>query len=131
MIKLLHILLLLCGISFMSLAQTDHQSPYFQIKGDQQEVEHFPLLQTKADVNILGIIAEVKVTQLYSNQGKEPIEAIYIFPASTNAAVNGMQMTIGERTIKAKIEEKEKARKDYEQAKQEGKNTSPFGTTKA
>jgi Ca-activated chloride channel family protein len=35
-----------------------------------------------------------------------------------------MKMTIGERTIIAKIQEKEKARQEYEQAKQEGKSAS-------
>ena len=62
--------------------------------------------------------------QVYKNNGKQPIEAIYVFPASTRAAVYAMEMVIGERTIKAKIEEKGKARKDYQQAKKEGKRAS-------
>ncbi|OQX21508.1 MAG: trypsin, partial [Desulfobacteraceae bacterium IS3] len=71
-----------------------------------------------------GVIADVKVTQEYKNEGKQTIEAIYVFPASTRASVYGMKMTIGERTIVAKIQEKQKAREEYEQAKQEGKSAS-------
>ena len=99
-------------------------SPYFFIKSDDPTVDQLPLLSTSADVNIAGVIADVKVTQIYKNDGKRPIEAIYTFPASTRAAVYGMKMTIGERTIEAKIKEREQARQEYEQAKQEGKSAS-------
>jgi len=49
---------------------------------------------------------------VYKNEGINALEAIYTFPASSNAAIYAMEMTIGERKIKAKIEEKEKARND-------------------
>ena len=52
--------------------------------------------------------------------GSEPINGSYIFPGSTSAAVHGMKMTIGDRVIKAKIKEKEKARKAFETAKNRG-----------
>lgn len=66
------------------------------------------------------MIADIRVTQVYKNEGKKTLEAIYIFPASTRAAVYGMQMTIGERTIIAKIDRKSAAREQYEQAREEG-----------
>ena len=99
-------------------------SPYFFVNSDNPELDQLPLKETKADVNIAGVIADVKITQVYTNSGKKPIEAIYIFPASTRAAVYDMRMTIGDRLLIAKIQEKEKARKDYEQAKNEGKSAS-------
>ncbi len=99
-------------------------SPYFVIKSDDPGVDRLPLLSTKADVSIAGVIADVRVTQVYKNDGKKPIEAIYTFPASTRAAVYAMKMTIGDRTIVAKIREREQARKDYEVAKQQGKSAS-------
>ncbi len=99
-------------------------SPYFLVKSDDPTVDQLPLKSTVAAVNIAGVIADVKVTQEYKNEGKQTIEAIYVFPASTRASVYGMKMTIGERTIVAKIQEKQKAREEYEQAKQEGKSAS-------
>jgi Ca-activated chloride channel family protein len=99
-------------------------SPYFWVKSDDPGVEQLPLKSTGADVSIAGVIADVKVTQVYQNTGKQTIEAVYVFPASTRASVYGMKMTIGERTIIARIQEKEKARQEYEQAKQEGKSAS-------
>ena len=68
-----------------------------------------PLLHTEAEVKIVGVIAEVNVTQVYQNKGKKPIEATYLFPGSTRAAVHAMHIRIGKRNIHAKIEEKQKA----------------------
>lgn len=99
-------------------------SPYFFVKSDNPNLDQLPLKATSADVTIAGVIANVSVVQEYANEGKNPIEAIYVFPASTRAAVYSMKMTIDERTIVAKISEREQARKDYEQAKQQGKSAS-------
>lgn len=99
-------------------------SPYFIVKGENPQVDKLPLQSTSAIVNIAGVIADVRISQVYKNEGVNPLEAIYVFPASTNAAVYAMEMTIGDRTIVAKIEEKEKARKDYEKAIKQGKRAS-------
>ena len=99
-------------------------SPYFFLKSDDPEVDQLPLRSTSAVVNISGVIADVLVTQIYKNAGKRPLEAIYVFPASTRAAVYGMKMTLGERVITAKINKREDARREYEQARQQGKSAS-------
>jgi Ca-activated chloride channel family protein len=99
-------------------------SPYFIVLSDNPQVDKLPLKNTYAEVSIAGVISDVTVHQVYKNEGKNALEAIYTFPASTNAAVYAMEMKIGTRIIKAKIEEKKKARNDYEQAKSEGKRTS-------
>jgi Ca-activated chloride channel family protein len=99
-------------------------SPYFFVKSDDPSVDQLPLKSTSADVKVVGVIADVVVTQVYKNEGKKPLEAIYVFPASTRAAVYGMKMAIGKRTIVAKIQERKEARRQYEEAKQQGKSTS-------
>jgi Ca-activated chloride channel family protein len=99
-------------------------SPYFFVKSDDPTVDRLPLKSTSAAVNITGVIADVRVTQVYKNEGKRTLEAVYVFPGSTRAAVYGMKMTIGDRTIVAKIREREQARREYEQAKQQGKSAS-------
>jgi Ca-activated chloride channel family protein len=98
--------------------------PYFFVKSDDPSIDQLPLKATYGEVNVVGVIADVRVTQIYKNEGKSPLEAIYIFPASTRAAVYNMKMTIGERTITAKIAKREEAREEYEQAKLEGKSAS-------
>ena len=61
-------------------------SPYFFVHGGDPDVDELPLQSTRADVAIAGVIARVRVTQVYKNAGKRPIEATYVFPASTRAA---------------------------------------------
>ncbi len=99
-------------------------SPYFFVKSDDPSTDQLPLKATTVVADIAGVIADVKVTQVYRNEGRRALEAIYIFPASTRAAVYGMKMTIGERTITATIKKREEARAAYEQAKQEGRSAS-------
>ncbi|MBW2064727.1 MAG: VWA domain-containing protein [Deltaproteobacteria bacterium] len=99
-------------------------SPYFFVKSDDPRLDPLPLKSTSVRVNIPGVIADVLVTQVYRNEGKRPIEAVYVFPASTRAAVYGMRMKIGDRTIVAKVAERGYARTQYERAKQQGKTAS-------
>lgn len=99
-------------------------SPYFVVISENPETDELPLKETSVNATVVGSIADVTVKQVYVNSGKNPLEAIYTFPMSTKAAVYGMQMTIGKRIVRAQIEEKKKARADYEKAKQEGKRAS-------
>ena len=99
-------------------------SPYFFIEGGDSGVDRLPLKKSSADVRLNGFIASVQLSQIYRNEGSRPINATYIFPGSTRAAVNGMTMMIGERRIVAKIKEKEEARKEFNAAKQAGKSAS-------
>ncbi|MFC1679591.1 VIT domain-containing protein [Elusimicrobiota bacterium] len=99
-------------------------SPYFFIEGGDPSVDSMPLEGTAVDVRISGVIADVTVRQRYKNDGTRPLNAVYIFPASTRAAVHGMTMTIGDVVIRAKIKEKQQAKKEYEEAKRKGKSAS-------
>ncbi|MEI8354484.1 MAG: VIT domain-containing protein [Deltaproteobacteria bacterium] len=99
-------------------------SPYFFVNSDSPDTDRLPLKSTSAAVNISGVIADVLVTQVYKNDSGRPLEAIYVFPASTRAAVYGMKMTIGKRVIEAKIKKRDEARKEYEKAKEAGKSAS-------
>lgn len=99
-------------------------APYFFIEGADPEVDHLPLKETEVTTNINGIIAETYVTQTYVNEGEHPINASYVFPASTKVSVHGMKMEIGDQVVTAVIREKEEARQDYEEAKSEGKSAS-------
>jgi Ca-activated chloride channel family protein len=92
-------------------------SPYFVVDKAEAGIDALPLKATRVDVKINGVIADVRVTQVYRNEGSTPLEARYVFPASTRAAVYGMRMRIGERAVDAEISEKQAARRDYETAK--------------
>ena len=99
-------------------------SPYFLIENGDPSLDQFPLKETNVTVNISGVIADVHIMQKYSNNGGRPVNARYIFPASTRAAVHGMTMTVGEQVIKAEVKERQIAQNEFDQAKKEGKSAS-------
>jgi Ca-activated chloride channel family protein len=106
-------------------------SPYFWVKpinaagaDSPGTLDSLPLKSTSINTTIAGVIADVRVTQVYANTGTRPLEAVYIFPGSTRAAVHGLTMTIGDRVLEAKIKKREEARRTYEAAKTEGKTAS-------
>ncbi len=99
-------------------------APYFLVEGEESTVDQFPLKSTDVQVSIGGVIAEVTVRQSYQNGGDRPINARYVFPASTRAAVHGMKITIGEKVIIARIKEREAAQAEFREAKASGKTAS-------
>ncbi len=82
------------------------------------------LLNTEVDLHISGLVARVRQKQEFRNASGGWIEGIYVFPLPDSAAVDHMRLWIGERYIEGEIREKEQAKKEYEQAKAEGKKTS-------
>jgi len=103
---------------------TRAESPYFQVDSNDPSTDRLPLKSTQVDVHIAGVIADVTVTQHYRNVGQRPIEARYVFPGSTAAAIYAMNVRLGDRLLVAKIREKQQARIEYETAKKEGKTSA-------
>lgn len=100
------------------------ESPYFFVKSGEPGLDQLPLKSTQVDVRISGVIADVTVTQRYKNEGQRAIEANYVFPGSTRAAVYGMNVRLADRLITANIREKQQAKLAYDKAKKEGKTAA-------
>lgn len=79
-----------------------------------------PLKHTNVKASVAGYIASVEVTQQFHNPFGVKIEAVYVFPLPSNAAVNEFVMTIGDRHIRGIVREREQARKIYENARSQG-----------
>lgn len=113
-------------LGFAAVAMADDseslppQGPYFQVASTDPTVDRLPLKSTDAKVRISGVTADVVLTQRYRNEGTRPIEARYVFPGSTEAAVHALRFTLGSRQIDAKIREKQQARLEYLEAKKTG-----------
>lgn len=82
------------------------------------------LLNTEVSMKISGLVARVTVKQQFRNNSPNWVEGIYVFPLPDRAAVDRMRLHIGERFIEGEIQEKDHARKTYENAKQAGKKAS-------
>jgi len=124
------LLTLLFPFLYFSLNAQDHDqslAPHFIVRdslGAPIEGVDLPLVSTRAEVRIIGTIANVTVHQSYRNDHSSTLQAEYVFPASTRAAVHGMTMRVGERVIEAKVKEREAAKKEFEAAQKEGKKAS-------
>jgi Ca-activated chloride channel homolog len=86
-------------------------------KGEKQV---FPLKHTDVNARITGNLARVEVTQTFENPYNDPLEAIYTFPLPDQAAVDEMEIKIGDRVIRGNIKRREEAQKIYQDAKRNG-----------
>ncbi|MDM9583027.1 VIT domain-containing protein [Nostoc sp. GT001] len=91
------------------------------VQSPQGEQLVFPLKHTEVLAKIAGNLSRVDVIQSFENPFTQPLEAIYIFPLPDEAAVDDMEIKIGDRIIKGNIKKREEAVAIYEKAKQEGR----------
>lgn len=83
-----------------------------------------PLEKTVVDADISGMAARVTVRQFFKNDSRTPLEAIYTFPLPADAAVDRMNMKIGDRVIVGQIKRRAEAQQIYNDAKNAGKVAS-------
>ncbi len=81
----------------------------------------FPLKHTDVKAKIAGNVSRVEVTQTFQNPFDRPLEAIYVFPLPDQAAIDDMEIKIGDRMIKGDIKKREEAKAIYEQAQRQGR----------
>lgn len=93
-------------------------------ESDTMRVVPVPLEHTDVTARVTGYVSTVNVTQTFQNPFSEKIEAVYVFPLPEDAAVNDFLMTIGSRTIRGVIRERNEARAIYENARRQGKVAS-------
>ncbi len=91
----------------------------------QSGIKHSaPLLRSRVEMHVNGLINRVTVTQIFENDSDNWINATYLFPLPENAALDHLSMKIGERLIIGEIKEKQVAKKQFAQAKVSGKKAS-------
>ena len=75
-----------------------------------------PLTAMDVDARVAGIVASIEVAQTFVNTTGTAIEATYIFPLPDRAAVNRFRMEVAGRVIEGVIDERGRARENYEEA---------------
>jgi Ca-activated chloride channel homolog len=85
---------------------------------------HLPLKALDVSARIEGLLVEVNLHQVFVNNLEEPLEATYIFPLPDRAAVTAFSLTVGKRTIRGVLEERAKARRDYQAAIDAGRRAA-------
>jgi Ca-activated chloride channel homolog len=87
---------------------------------DGTEVIDVPLKHTTVAITVSGHLADVEVKQIFQNPYKNKIEATYLFPLPTQAAVNSMSLTTGGVTIEGEIKLRDEAKQIYTAALAKG-----------
>lgn len=78
------------------------------------------LKRTDVRAKVQGPFTRVTVRQKYHNPHPDKIEAVYTFPLSHRAAVDRMNMVIGDRVIVGQVKDRDQARQLYESARDQG-----------
>jgi Ca-activated chloride channel family protein len=85
---------------------------------------NLPLTGLDVQATVTGLASRTQLTQGFHNPFPEPLEATYIFPLPSRAAVTAMRMEADGRTVEGVLKERGQARADYDQAITEGKRAS-------
>lgn len=83
-----------------------------------------PAVHIHYEVAVTGLIARTVVSQRFTNPGSETVEAIYVYPLSPGATVDGLRVQAGQRIIVGEIQERAQAARTYERAKARGQRAS-------
>jgi len=83
-----------------------------------------PAVKSEVRITVTGPIVRTTVTQTFHNTTGRCVEGLYVYPLPELSAVDTLKMTIGSRVIIGEIREREQARKEYEQAKSEGRKAA-------
>ncbi|MEA3413769.1 MAG: marine proteobacterial sortase target protein [Pseudomonadota bacterium] len=131
--RLVMTLMLLAGPGSLSVLSQAHaierdearlnsvESAALLLRGPDGEIEGRAIeLGVDVAVSIGGVLAHVEVSQEFRNDGKAWAEGVYVFPLPDNAAVDSLEIRIGERVVKGIVQERGMARVSYETAKARG-----------
>lgn len=83
-----------------------------------------PRLDMDVSIAVNGPMARTRIVQEFVNDSMAYVEGLYLFPLPEKAAVDHLEMQIGNRVIKGQIKEKKQAKAIYEKAKKEGKRAT-------
>ncbi len=81
-------------------------------------------------VEVHAGLARVTMVQLFQNPYDQPLEAKYLLPLPSMAAVDAMELQVGDRAIEAAIMERDAARQAYDDAVADGRRAALLEQTR-
>jgi len=110
-----------CNVEARSPETRCHVGGLFVKTQNTATEQVFPLKRTEVKAKIAGNISRVEVVQKFENPFPESLEAVYVFPLPDEAAVDDMEIKIGDRIIKGDIKRRDEALEIYQKARQQGR----------
>ena len=83
-----------------------------------------PVLASDVHVEIAGVVARSRLTQIFRNPTAQPLQAVYVFPLPAGAAVDGLSLAIGTRALRGRIVERVAGEEAGRQALAEGRQAA-------
>lgn len=83
-----------------------------------------PLVNSEVAIDVTGPLVRTRVTQTFRNPHEQWFEGVYAFPLPDDSAVDRLRMQVGDRVIEGLIREREAARREYQQAADQGRRAS-------
>lgn len=116
-----HFSLVIPLILFALTSRAETTTGELEIINSKGDLEAALLMDTQVFGDISGMVATISVAQTFKNTRDEWVNGRYVFPLPEGAAVDSLELLIGDRVIKGQVKEKAAARKTFEKAKQAGK----------
>jgi Ca-activated chloride channel family protein len=85
------------------------------------QVVKVPLKHTRVRLRVAGYLAEATVTQVFESTLPEKIEAVYVFPLPTDAAVRGFSLRNDGRVVRGRLVLRGEAREIFRKASAAGR----------
>ncbi len=83
-----------------------------------------PMVATDVSLDVTGPIVRARVTQRFENPSDQWVEGVYVFPLPDGAGVDTLRILIGDRAIEGEVQERQEARRIYEEARAAGVRAS-------
>lgn len=80
-----------------------------------------PVVGSLIHVQVTGVVAATRVTQVFVNPTEEWLEGIYQFPLPSDAAVEALRLRVGGRVLEGEVKERKAAEVTYQLASEEGR----------
>jgi len=93
----------------MRIAESDLEKNH-RTSSASTRTDRFILKRTDVDVDVSGVLARVRVRQVFVNPYPERLETLYVFPLPENSAVDRYSFEIDERVIRGVVKKREVAR---------------------
>jgi Ca-activated chloride channel homolog len=83
-----------------------------------------PLAEFTADLHVAGPVWRWSLRQIFVNNGRQAIEAVYIFPLPPRGAVSAFRLRVAGRLVEGDLQERGQARANYQAAVTAGKRAA-------
>jgi len=124
MIRLYILLLFMCMCSMPNrISAQDIPFPRFIVNSDASDIDSLIPDSTHIQAHVNGVITECIIKQSFVYKGTMTLEASLLMPAHPSIMIHGGLVKVGNQSYKAEMQDKEKVRELYDQAK---KKVDPF-----